>query len=111
MPHWKSLTDRQFLYAFDLGGKDATVKIARVEAGELTAVGGRKSKKPIVYFDGKDKGLVLNSTNAKTIAALYTNYTEKWIGRSVTLYPSTTEMAGETVECIRIRPGVPKETT
>ena len=107
--HWKAMTDRAFIYAFDLGGKDVHVKISRVEPGELTAAGGRKSKKPLVYFEGKEKPLALNSTNAKTIATLYGNYVEKWIGNWITLYPSTTEMAGETMECIRIRPVAPKE--
>lgn len=110
MPHWKSLTDRSFIYAFDLGGRDVTVKISKVVAGELTAVGGRKSKKPLVYFEGKEKPLALNATNAKTIAGLYSNYTEKWVGKLITMYPTTAEMAGEVVEAIRIRPIVPKPT-
>lgn len=101
--HWKSMTDREYIYAFDLNGKDAVVTIARVEAGTLTAAGGKKSKKPVVYFEGKEKGLALNATNAKTIAALYSPYVEKWIGKKVTLYPTVTQMGGETLECIRIR--------
>lgn len=107
MPHWKSMMDRDFIFAFDLGGRDVTVTISRVEAGTLVGSGGRKAKKPVVYFDGKDKGLALNATNCKVIAALYGNYTEKWVGRQITLYPTTTQMGGETVECIRIRPTVP----
>lgn len=107
MPHWKSMTERDYIFAFDLNGKDVAVTISRVEAGVLASAGGRKTKKPIVYFDGKEKGLALNSTNAKTIAAMYGNYTEKWIGKSITLYPTTTQMGGETVECIRIRPSAP----
>ena len=107
MPHWKSMTDREFIYAFDLNGKDVTVTISRVEAGSLTSAGGRKTKKPVAYFDGKEKGLALNATNAKTIASLFGNYTEKWIGQAITLYPATTQMNGETVECIRVRPTAP----
>lgn len=108
MPHWKSMMDRDFIFAFDLNGKEVAVTISRVEAGTLSGSGGRKAKKPVVYFEGKEKGLALNATNCKTIAKLYGNYTEKWIGKQVTLYPTTTEMAGETVECIRIRPTAPR---
>lgn len=108
MPHWKSMMDRDFIFAFDLNGKDVTVTIARVEAGTLMSTGGRKAKKPVVYFEGKDKGLALNSTNCKTIAALYSNYTEKWVGKQITLFPTTTQMGGETVECIRVRPTLPR---
>lgn len=107
--HWKSMTDREFIYAFDLAGRDVTVKIARVTQGELASAGGRKTKKPVVFFEGKEKGLALNSTNAKTISGMYGNYVEKWIGQPITLYPTTTQMGGETVECIRVRPVVPKD--
>lgn len=108
MPHWKSMMDRDYIFAFDLNGKDVTVTIARVEAGTLNGSSGRKAKKPVVYFEGKEKGLALNATNCKTVAKLYGNYTEKWIGKQITLYPTTTEMAGETVECIRVRPQAPR---
>lgn len=108
MPHWKSMMDRDFIFAFDLDGRDVVVTIARVEAGSLTSSGGRKTKKPILYFEGKEKGLALNATNSKAIAALYGNYTEKWIGKQITIYPTTTQMGGETVECIRVRPTAPK---
>ena len=104
--HWRAMTDREFLFAYDLQGRDVTVTISRVVAGQLTDQNGRKSKKPVVFFEGKDKGLALNSTNAKTIAALYGNYVEAWVGKSITIYPTTTKMAGEVVECIRVRPKV-----
>lgn len=108
MPHWKSMMDRDFIFAFDLNGKDVTVTIAKVEAGNLVGEGGRKSKKPVVYFEGKEKGLALNVTNSKTIAALYTDYTEKWVGKQITLFPTTTTWGGKTVECIRVRPNAPR---
>ena len=106
--HWKSMTERDYIFAFDLNGKDVTVEISRVVAGELTSAGGRKTKKPVVFFKGKEKGLALNATNAKAIASLYGNYVEKWVGQSVTLYPTTTQMGGDTVECIRVRPSIPR---
>lgn len=109
MPHWRSMTDRDYLYAYDLQGRDVTVTIEKVVAGELTSTGGKKTKKPIVSFVGKAKPLALNATNAKTIAAMYGNHTEAWIGKAITIWPTTTSMGGETVECIRIRPTVPKQ--
>lgn len=107
--HWKSMTDREYIFAFDLNGKDVTVTISRVEQGMLASTGGRKTKKPVVFFEGKDKGLALNATNAKTIASLYGNYVEKWVGKQITLFPTTATMGGETVEAIRIRPSIPKQ--
>lgn len=108
MPHWKSMMDRDFIFAFDLAGKDVTVTIREVKAGSLTSNGGRKAKKPVAYFKDKEKGLALNATNCKVIAKLYGNDTDAWSGKAITLYPTTTEMNGETVECIRVRPTVPR---
>lgn len=102
------MTDRTFLFAFDLGGRDIRVVIEKVVQGEVPSAGGKRTKRPVVYFAGKDKPLALNSTNANTIAAIYGHYVESWIGKPITLYPTTTEMAGQTVECIRIRPVAPQ---
>lgn len=109
MPHWKSMTERDFMFAFDLEGKDRTVTIARVTAGELTGTGGKKSKKPLCYFKESKSGkpLALNATNCKAIAAMYGNDTDGWVDKRVTLYPTQTQMGGETVDCIRVRPGIP----
>lgn len=104
--HWRSMTDREYLYAYDLDGKDLTVKIVKCVPGELVGVKGRKAKKPILHLDGQ-KPLALNATNAKTIAAMFGNHVEKWAGQTVTLYPTTTTMDGEVLEAIRIRPGKP----
>ena len=81
-----------------------------MKGGELTSVGGRKSKKPIVFMAHTEKGFALNATNGKTIASLYGNFTEKWVGKQITLYKSMTRSpdgSGD-VECIRVRPTVPE---
>jgi hypothetical protein len=98
--------DREYIGAWDLP-RDVTVTIARVAAGELIGEGGRKAKKPIIYFEGKDKGFAANKTNCKIIAAMYGTDTRKWVGQRITLYPTTTEMGGKTHDCIRVRPQIP----
>jgi len=45
-------------------------------------------------------------TNSKSIAKLYGPFIEDWAGKKITLFASTTRLAGETVECLRIRPKV-----
>jgi len=111
MPDYRSMYDRDYIGHFDLpGGKDLTLTIKKVMGGELTAIGGRKSKKPIVHFKQAVKPLICNKTNAKTIAAMYGNMVEEWAGKAITLFVSTTRdpSGGGEVECIRIRPKVPK---
>lgn len=107
------MMDRDYLFAFDLQGKDCTVTIERVTGGEIKGTGGKKSKKPLCYFkESRDqRPLGLNSTNCKTIAAMYGNDTAGWIGKRITIYPTTTSFGSETVDCIRVRPGVPSEKT
>lgn len=115
MPHWRSFTDRDYIFAYDLKGKDVTLTIERVVGAVVTGEKGKKSKKPIIFFKEtkvdeqtqQKKGLVLNATNGKSIASLYGNETDEWVGKRVTLYPTTTESGGETVDCIRIRKRVP----
>lgn len=110
MPHWRSYMDHEWISAFDLAGRDVTVTIREIKGAQITGDGGKKAKKPIAFFEGKEKGLALNATNCKTIARLYgSNDTADWVGKRITLYPTTTEMAGETKDCIRVRPQVPAE--
>lgn len=104
---YRAMFDRDYIAAFDLNGKDATVTIAKVEAGTLTGQGGKKAKKPIVYFEGKEKGFALNKTNGKIIATMYGTDTTKWIAKKITLYPTVTQFGSEQMDCIRVRPQIP----
>jgi hypothetical protein len=106
MADYRSFFDRDYIAAFDLQGKDRTVTIERVVGKELTANGGRKSKKPVIYFKGAEKGFALNKTNGKVIAALYGPNTEQWAGKKITLYPTKTTFGSEEMDCIRVRPTV-----
>ena len=114
MPDYRTMYDRDYIGHFDLpGGNDLSLTIKRVVGGELTAMGGRKSKKPIVHFQQPVKPLICNKTNSKTIAAMYGNMTEAWAGKLITLFVSTTRNpdGGGEVECIRIRPKVPQHAS
>ncbi len=107
MADYRLLYDSEYLYAFHLQGKETTVKIAKVTGGELVGEGGRKAKKPIVWFEGKEKPLALNKTNGRAIATLYGPDTAKWIGQLITIYPTTTQFGGEQKDCVRVRPVKP----
>lgn len=108
MPDYRSMFDRDYLGSWDLMGRDVTVTIVKVEAGVLTSQGNKKTKKPVVHFDGKEKGLALNKTNARAIADMYGTNTDNWLGKRITMYPTTTTFGRETVECIRVRNTIPR---
>ena len=106
MPDYRSMYDRQYIGHWDLEGKDVTVTIKTVRKGELQNEKG-KSKKPILYFEGKEKGYVCPITCSKIIASMYGNKTEDWIGQRITLYATKCDAFGQTVDCIRVRPKKP----
>ncbi len=113
----RDLFDNQYLAADDLRGKPWTLTIQSVTKAKLpSGKTGKSETRGIVRFDEleakatKDKpamALVLNRTNAKTIKALYGKDTSEWIGKRITIYPTTCSSFGKTVDCIRIEAEVP----
>lgn len=102
MPNINDAFPSNYLKASDLQGRQAVVTIDRVE---FEAVGREREMKAVVYFTGKQKGMVLNKTNAKKITEITQSaLTEEWPGHAIVIYPTETEFGGETVECVRIKP-------
>lgn len=108
MTDYRQFFEKDYIGAWSLpDGKDVTVTITKVIGGTLTGVGGRKTKKPVIYMAGTTKGLALNATNSKTIAGMYGNHVEEWVDKRVTLFKTTTMFGSEQMECVRIRPAKP----
>lgn len=95
----------KYLRAGDLRGRGAKVIIKSVKIEE---VGQKREPRPVAYFENKEKGVVINKTNWNSIAHVYGDDTDGWLGHTIELYPSETTFNGDIVECIRIRvPSVP----
>lgn len=88
------------LNAFDLNGETHVVTITREE---MVKFPDDEDEKPIIYFEGWEKGLVVNKTNAKTIAGLYGQHTEGWVGKQVELYSTIVDFRGQPTPAIRVR--------
>jgi hypothetical protein len=93
----------KYLKASDFQGQDVTLMMVTVAVEDI----GDGENRPLLRFDGAKKGLLLNRTNARTIAELYGAETNDWRGRHVTLFPTTTDFRGASVDCIRVRPTAP----
>ena len=106
MSNYALLFPSKWLAAADLNGEDRIVQIKQIIPSE--EVGQSKDKRPIVFYQGVEKGMVLNKTNAKRIAKLYGADTDKWIGKFITLYPSECDFGDETVPCLRVRQDAPQ---
>lgn len=95
----------KYLKASDLGVNQPVVVIDHVEREK---VGRGQDTKPVLYFAGKEKGMVLNKTNATKITQLTGSpETDDWGGMRIKLFATETEFGGETVECIRIKAAPP----
>jgi hypothetical protein len=113
MPHWRLLIPTRYVSFADLRGRDVVATIESVSREEMVEKDKktkktRKVKRAVVRFVGEEKGMVLKATNAGTIVDLYGTETENWIGKQITLFPTTCSAFGKSgVECVRIRPEVP----
>ena len=94
----------KYLSAADLQDKPHTLVMSRVE---METIGG-DDKKPVLYFSKSQKGLVLNKTNSKQIAAQYGDDTDEWEGKPIVLFPAMVDFKGDTVEAIRVRAPKPQ---
>ncbi|TCK87322.1 hypothetical protein [Paraburkholderia sp. BL9I2N2] len=105
--HWKKLINPDYIGAYALQpDEDLIVTIDYVQREQVTGTGGKKEECTVAHLIGQ-KPLILNVTNSKSIAKLYGSYIEDWSGKQITLYASMTKLAGDMVECLRIRPTAP----
>ncbi len=112
MPHWRSMTDKETLGAWDLVGrdgkpKDFVLEIAKVQRGLVQSREKPKGEhRPFVYFKGANKPLVCNATNAESFSAMAgSEDTDRWVGLRVTLYQtSVRSKGGKPCPGIRVRP-------
>lgn len=104
MPNIQDAFPSKYLKASDLQGQEPVVTMDHVA---FEPVGRDKEMKAVLYFRGKEKGLVLNKTNANKITQLTSSgVTEDWEGMKIRLYATETTFAGETVDCIRVKAAV-----
>lgn len=93
-----------YLKASDLQDRNVMVVIDRVEIEKIG-----EDRKPVIYFRGKQKGLVANKTNCNAIAAVYGDEMDEWAGCDLVLFPVMTDYQGKQVEAIRVRSPQPKD--
>ena len=78
--------------------RDVTVTISGHEVVDFD-----DGKKVVLKFAGKDKDLILNKTNASTIAEMHGADIGGWAGKAITIGPDRTSFSGRMVDCIRVR--------
>lgn len=79
----------------------ATIKL--VDQEEVNNEGG-KELKPVMHFTALLKPMILNRGNGETIAALYGDDTDNWVGKPIEIYADPSVMfAGKRIGGVRVR--------
>ena len=104
----KDVFPSKYLSAEDLNGEPLTVTILDAPLETLRNDRGEETK-TVLYFKETKKRFPLNKTNWDAVAVLCGGDTDDWPGHKIELYPTTTPMAGEVVDCVRVRAPAQRE--
>ena len=97
--HIDQLYPSRFLRCADLGGKPMRVTIANIKREDI----GGESKVVMSFTDGT-KQLILNKTNARSVARIFGDETRGWSNKNIMLVPARVDFKGDEVDAIRIKP-------
>jgi hypothetical protein len=107
MPHISQMLSSKYLTRSDVeqAGGPVKVTIRGVQPEQFRGQGGMGAEtKWVIYFSEAKKGLKLNATNIRTLAAAFGEQSESWVGKVVRLYvDSSVMMAGQVVGGLRIQ--------
>lgn len=95
------LVPGRFLECLDVGDSLGDVReltIDKVSVGEIDG-----EQKAFVHFKETSKPMVLNRTNAKTLASLLGGECDNWSKKKIRLVRSETSFGGKVVSCIRVK--------
>lgn len=103
MPNIDAMFPSKYLKAADLDNKEWHVTIKSVSI-ENVGTEDDPEDKPVLHFTNARKGMVLNRTNAASIANMFGKDTDRWAGQLIALYCTQVLFRSQMVDSIRIRP-------
>ena len=90
----------KYLKADDLGNQRITLTIMAVTMEDI----GDKEFKLVMRFMGKEKGMVLNKTNATLCGTVWGDETNDWQGKQLELYAQPVMFQGRQVMGLAVAP-------
>lgn len=99
---YSELYPGRFLKADMLKGRKVTLTIKGIVLEDLIGETGKPAAKVVVSFIERPLELVLPKTNGECLKRMFGNNPNHWIGKKITLFPTTTRFGSATVDCIRI---------
>lgn len=100
----------KYLAADDIDG-EVVGTIKKLVFEEMKDNEGNSQDKPVLYFQGVDKGMVLNKTNGTRISTIHGDETDLWIGKRITLVKEMVDAFGKSSWAIRVKPTPPPAKT
>lgn len=94
----------KYVKSSDLKGQEVRVIMQNVEKEKFD-----NGDKLVLYFKGKEKGVVLNKTNCTTISDAYGDDTDDWYDQPLIIFSIRTEYQGKPVDGIRCRAPTAKD--
>lgn len=107
--HWKNLFEKKsmLLGSHNLNpGEELVLQISSVSIQQIKNQNGKNESVPVIQFQNASP-MVLNITNARTIAALYGELHENWAGKYIQLFSAEIKVKGEKMTALRVRPKMP----
>src|SRR5262245_42883544 len=96
----------RFLKAVDLSAPKK-LKI-RTVTEELIGQGADQKRALTIWFTNDERGLPLNITNLRTLRGAFGDACDGWAGKIIVIFPTTTDLRGRIVPCLRVRIPPPK---
>jgi len=110
MTHWKQNFNYNYTGAYELQpGEERTLTITRTAHEDVPDQSGKKQDCFVAYFKESSKPMILNKTNCKTIAKLYSPFVENWVGKQITVKAETVKAFGEMVDALRVKAVKPEQ--
>ncbi|MDX1920203.1 MAG: hypothetical protein SFU25_05645 [Candidatus Caenarcaniphilales bacterium] len=103
--YFDQMKESSFLSWFDTTLEGEEVTIADYEPIDIETKTGETEKKWAVYFEEKEKPILLNKTNRNTLSQLFGGRLDQSIGKKVTLYfRDDIEFQGKQTKGLRLKP-------
>ena len=103
MSDFDDLYGTRFLSAAEVK-KPVTAIIERIDEESFARPGEATRTKKVLYVHGGKKGIVLNKTNANSLASAFGKTFPAWVGQRVTIKAEPTTFAGKTTMGLRLYP-------
>src|SRR5262245_20899963 len=89
----------RFFKAADFDG-ERLLRISNITE-ETLGIGADQKTKPVIWFTNESRGLPLNVTNLRSLAAAFGDEMSGWVGRMVAVFPSQANFRGQSVPSLR----------